>query len=254
MKVAQILATDPRRAAAPPTPRSCGNCRPTRPRWAGCSCAAAWRASSGPRWQERFAGLRAEAAAARGLARPGPPRDRAGRHAARLQAAIPGHGRGRGGRPQAVAPGAVDLPSATTGPMRPARASIPGIVGNRLREELDYYREAKHIRLYAARCWPAKAGVHGAGARGCAFDRPPAHHDLARRALAAGVAPRTCPWRRATGWRRTCSAPGTCPFYDYGVIHGDPHLGNYSMRGRISASTCWTSAASGCSRRPSSRA
>ena len=22
------------------------------------------------------------------------------------------------------------------------------------------------------------------------------------------------------------------PFYEYGVIHGDPHLGNYTVRGR----------------------
>ena len=29
---------------------------------------------------------------------------------------------------------------------------------------------------------------------------------------------------------RRCSAPGACPSTIYGVIHGDPHLGNYQVR------------------------
>ena len=39
------------------------------------------------------------------------------------------------------------------------------------------------------------------------------------------------------------------PFYDYGVIHGDPHLGNYTVRATTSSSTCSTSAASASSGR-----
>ena len=35
------------------------------------------------------------------------------------------------------------------------------------------------------------------------------------------------------------------PFYHYGVIHGDPHLGNYTVRAGCYASTCLISAASG---------
>ena len=47
------------------------------------------------------------------------------------------------------------------------------------------------------------------------------------------------------------------PFYYYGVIHGDPHLGNYTVAPETTASApsiCSISAASGFSRRASSRA
>ena len=39
------------------------------------------------------------------------------------------------------------------------------------------------------------------------------------------------------------------PFYDYGVIHGDPHLGNYTVAAGRLGSTCSISAASASSRR-----
>ena len=51
----------------------------------------------GPDWQSRFASFEHDRGARR-LARPGAPRGRARRHAARLQAAIPRHGLGGGGR------------------------------------------------------------------------------------------------------------------------------------------------------------
>ena len=69
----------------------------------------------------------------------------------------------------------------------------------------------------------------GAGRPAGAVERPPADHDLARRAG------RCSSWsarrrRSATGSPTTCSAPGTCRSTTTRVIHGDPHLGNYTAR------------------------
>ena len=100
----------------------------------------------------------------------------------------------------------------------------------RLREELDYEREAAQMRLYGA-----DAGGRSDGARAGADPRllhqAAADDDLAGRPpLDASPARRTRRRRSATASPRRCSAPGTCPFYRYGVIHGDPHLGNYQVR------------------------
>ncbi len=100
-------------------------------------------------------------------------------------------------------------------------------LSERLREELDYYREAKHMRLYGAML-AAEAGVTvpepvealstGRLLTMTWIDGRPLMEavDLAveaRNRLAE------CMFR---AWY--------VPFYDCGVIHGDPHLGNYSMR------------------------
>jgi predicted unusual protein kinase regulating ubiquinone biosynthesis (AarF/ABC1/UbiB family) len=101
-------------------------------------------------------------------------------------------------------------------------------IADRLREELDYVREAKHIKLY--RYMLAKTdGVH----------IPDTVPELSTKRLL------TMDW--LDGERMAAVADKKSlkdrnqiamnmfrvwytPFYNYGVIHGDPHLGNYSVR------------------------
>ena len=124
-------------------------------------------------------------------------------------------------------------------------------IADRLREELDYAREAAHLRLY---------GEILKDEPGVAVPRPIA--ELSTRRLLtmtwldgapildiAATAPQAVRNRIALRMFRIWYVP----FYYYGVIHGDPHLGNYTVA-PTAPSTCWISAASGCSRRVSSRA
>ncbi|MFO1129463.1 MAG: AarF/ABC1/UbiB kinase family protein [Rhodospirillales bacterium] len=106
-------------------------------------------------------------------------------------------------------------------------SNIHAELSARLREELDYRREAKHMRLYG-RMLAGEPGVHVPepiaelssdrlltmtwldGEPILSFvDR---HKDL-RNAVAANM---------FRAWY--------VPFYEYGVLHGDPHLGNYTVR------------------------
>lgn len=104
---------------------------------------------------------------------------------------------------------------------------VHGEIGARLREELDYALEARHMALYGEMLAPVE-GVHVPepvadlstkrlltmtwldGSRILDFvrDDPASREDLAMNMFRA--------------WY--------IPFYSYGVIHGDPHLGNYTVR------------------------
>jgi predicted unusual protein kinase regulating ubiquinone biosynthesis (AarF/ABC1/UbiB family) len=102
-------------------------------------------------------------------------------------------------------------------------------IAARLREELDYALEARHMRLYGAML-AKETGVHvpepvGALSTGRLLtmnwlDGTPllpfikAHSDQAMRDRIAH--------NMFRAWY--------VPFYYYGVIHGDPHLGNYTIR------------------------
>ncbi|MBI3709254.1 MAG: AarF/ABC1/UbiB kinase family protein, partial [Proteobacteria bacterium] len=103
-------------------------------------------------------------------------------------------------------------------------------ISARLREELDYDREARHLRLYAHMLRKEK-GVHV----------PRVVAELSSRRLL------TMTWldgqrlldfvkqhardvERRNAAARNMFRAWYVPFYDYGVIHGDPHLGNYSVR------------------------
>ena len=81
-------------------------------------------------------------------------------------------------------------------------------LAERLREELDYRREARHMALYAQMLRDEPA-VHVPEVAARALERPPADHDLARRPPAARAQGR-CRRSSATGSPTTCSAPGTC--------------------------------------------
>ena len=99
-------------------------------------------------------------------------------------------------------------------------------IGARLREELDYVREARHVALYRAML---------AGER--AIRIPKVWSELSTRRLL------TLDWmegRKLLDYKTAPLADRNAiahamftawwhPFCNYGVIHGDPHLGNYSV-------------------------
>jgi predicted unusual protein kinase regulating ubiquinone biosynthesis (AarF/ABC1/UbiB family) len=100
-------------------------------------------------------------------------------------------------------------------------------ISERLREELDYARESRHIRLYQ-RILAEEKGVQ----------IPDVLPELSTRRLL------TMTWLDGDRILSMVDAPQEVrnvvaanmfrawyvPFYFYGVIHGDPHLGNYSVR------------------------
>ncbi|MCZ6861938.1 MAG: AarF/ABC1/UbiB kinase family protein [Alphaproteobacteria bacterium] len=97
----------------------------------------------------------------------------------------------------------------------------------RLREELDYVREARHMKLYAAML-KDEANVHVPGV----IDALSAGRLLTMR-WAEGR-PLT-DFTEADAETRNAIAINMfrawyVPFYGYGIIHGDPHLGNYTAR------------------------
>ncbi|MDB5510170.1 MAG: transporter ATP-binding protein [Hyphomicrobiales bacterium] len=98
-------------------------------------------------------------------------------------------------------------------------------IGARVREELDYRREAKHAALYALMLKDGNVRV------------PASHPDLSTGRLL------TLDWLEGrklldykTADQDTRNRIGEAmfrawwhPFSQYGVIHGDPHLGNYTV-------------------------
>jgi predicted unusual protein kinase regulating ubiquinone biosynthesis (AarF/ABC1/UbiB family) len=105
-------------------------------------------------------------------------------------------------------------------------AEIHAEIADRLREELDYRREAAHMRLYGAML---------AHEKGVAVPVPIPELSTGRLL--------TMTWLDGAPILDTAKAPLArrndvalkmfrlwyVPFYHYGVIHGDPHLGNYTV-------------------------
>jgi predicted unusual protein kinase regulating ubiquinone biosynthesis (AarF/ABC1/UbiB family) len=99
-------------------------------------------------------------------------------------------------------------------------------IGARVREELDYFREAKHVALYrimldgaesvrVPRAWPELSTGRLLTLDWLDGTRMLAHKDdplAARNTLARAM---------FTAW--------WFPFSRFGIIHGDPHLGNYTV-------------------------
>ncbi len=100
-------------------------------------------------------------------------------------------------------------------------------LSDRLREELDYRREAKHLRLYGAML---------AGEPDVTVPEPADALSTERLLTMTWVDGRSLleaadlPVEARNRLAETMFRAWYVPFYDYGVIHGDPHLGNYSMR------------------------
>jgi predicted unusual protein kinase regulating ubiquinone biosynthesis (AarF/ABC1/UbiB family) len=99
-------------------------------------------------------------------------------------------------------------------------------IAARVREELDYLREAKHVALYQAML----DGVDLVRVPRCGRSSRPA----ACSRSTGSTAPSSCLTRTAAlkARNRIGQAMFTAwwfPFSRYGVIHGDPHLGNYTV-------------------------
>jgi predicted unusual protein kinase regulating ubiquinone biosynthesis (AarF/ABC1/UbiB family) len=98
----------------------------------------------------------------------------------------------------------------------------------RLREELDYHREAAHMRLFGAMLkdehgvhvpeFVAKLSTRRLLTMTWLEGRP-----FAEAAIQGSLAERN-------QIARNMFRAWYVPFYYYGVIHGDPHLGNYTIR------------------------
>jgi len=180
-------------------------------------------AELGPDWRARFAGFEREAAAAASLGQ--------------VHRAV-----GLDGAPLACKLQYPEMASVVEADMRQLKvilglysaydraidtANIHTEIAERLREEVDYRREARHIALYA-HMLADEAGVH-----------------------VPAVVPELTTGRLLTmGWLdgrsilslkdRPLEARNQAalnmfrawyrPFYGFGVIHGDPHLGNYTVR------------------------
>jgi len=106
-------------------------------------------------------------------------------------------------------------------------AEIHAEIADRLREELDYEREAAHMRLY---------GEILRGEPGVAVPTP--LPDLSTRRLLTMTwldgapildAAKGAPLAERNEIALRMFRIWYVPFYCYGVIHGDPHLGNYTV-------------------------
>jgi predicted unusual protein kinase regulating ubiquinone biosynthesis (AarF/ABC1/UbiB family) len=99
----------------------------------------------------------------------------------------------------------------------------------RLREELDYTREASHMRLY---------GLMLAGTSGVAVPTPVEELTTRRLLTMTWLEGRPIlrrleedpPPEERNEYAKALFRAWYVPFYRFGVIHGDPHLGNYQVR------------------------
>ena len=179
-------------------------------------------AELGPDWQKRFDSFGREAAAAASLGQV--------------------HKAERGGRTLACKLQYPDMQSAVEADLRQLRmifsiyyrydrsvnpTRIYEEIADRLREELDYELEARHIALYAEMLADEPAVYV-----------PAVEADLSTRRLLTMTwlegAPLRTVWDASQEVRNQVALnmfrAWYVPFYKYGVIHGDPHLGNYAVR------------------------
>ena len=105
--------------------------------------------------------------------------------------------------------------------------NIHAEISERLREELDYRREARHMGLYRTML-AREAGVHvPAFVPELSTDRLLTMHWLDGAPLMTRV---DAPVEERNRLAYNMFRAWYVPFYEYGVIHGDPHLGNYTVR------------------------
>ncbi len=183
------------------------------------------RAELGPGWQKRFASVEHEAAAAASLGQ--------------VHRAVAHDGRALACKLQYP-----DMQSAVEADLqqlklifsiyrRYDRAIDPGDIykelSDRLREELDYGLEARHMRLYTGML-KDESGVHiPEPVDEVSTDRLLSMTWLDGEPLLAFVARTDDPEERRRVALNMFRA-WYVPFYFFGVIHGDPHLGNYTVR------------------------
>ncbi|WP_367617264.1 ABC1 kinase family protein [Plastoroseomonas hellenica] len=101
-------------------------------------------------------------------------------------------------------------------------------LAERLREELDYMREAAQMRLYGAML----AGVPGVRVprpvEALTTERLLTMTWLEGRPIQARLE-EDAPLEERNAYARALFRAWYVPFYRYGIIHGDPHLGNYQV-------------------------
>jgi predicted unusual protein kinase regulating ubiquinone biosynthesis (AarF/ABC1/UbiB family) len=100
---------------------------------------------------------------------------------------------------------------------------------DRLREELDYLREAAHQRLYALMLADQPHVVVPTPIEGYCTTRLLTMTWLEGRPLVKRLA-EDPPVEERQAYAEGLFRAWYRPFYRYGVIHGDPHLGNYQVR------------------------
>jgi predicted unusual protein kinase regulating ubiquinone biosynthesis (AarF/ABC1/UbiB family) len=100
-------------------------------------------------------------------------------------------------------------------------------IAERLREELDYAREAAHLRFYRAILKPEKLVTVPEPVAELSTRRLLTMNWLDGKPLLQFV---DAPQERRNEIARAMFRAWYVPFYDYGAIHGDPHLGNYTVR------------------------
>jgi predicted unusual protein kinase regulating ubiquinone biosynthesis (AarF/ABC1/UbiB family) len=108
-------------------------------------------------------------------------------------------------------------------------SNIHAEIATRLREELDYRREARHMALYRIMLGDEKSVHVPEPLPELSTDRLLTMTWLEGQPLKSFVAQHKSQETRnrvAHAMFRAWYAP----FYNYGVIHGDPHLGNYTVR------------------------
>ncbi|MBI5162979.1 MAG: AarF/ABC1/UbiB kinase family protein [Magnetospirillum sp.] len=222
MKVAQILSTIPD-AVPPEYALELAQLQSNAPQMGWAFVKRRMAAELGPDWQQRFAGFEHEAAAAASLGQV---------HRAR----------GHDGRLLACKLQYPDMASAVEADLQQLRAifglyaaadraidttNIHAEIAERLREELDYERESRAMALYT-RMLAGEDAVHV----------PEVVPELTTRRLLTmswAEGQRILELRDVPAERRNRIALNLfrawyVPFYGYGVIHGDPHLGNYTVR------------------------
>ena len=224
MKVAQFLSTVPD-ALPPEYAAELAQLQSNAPPMGWAFVRRRMQSELGPAWQSKFAAFGQEAAAAASLGQV---------HRARL----------KDGAEVACKLQYPDMPSTVEADLRQVKLAmalyhrVDGAIRQdeilkelteRLREELDYLREAAHMRLYG-RMLAGEALVHVP---------VPVEGYCTRRLL-------TMTWMQGRPLlRRLEEDPPQeernriaealfrawyTPFYRYGVLHGDPHMGNYQAR------------------------
>lgn len=104
-----------------------------------------------------------------------------------------------------------------------------GEIAERLREELDYVREAKHMRLYAGMLAPLAYVQVPELVADLSTDRLLTMTWLHGKRLDAFE---TAPQAARNNIASMLFNAWWVPFTSYAVIHGDPHLGNYQVTGQ----------------------
>ncbi len=111
-------------------------------------------------------------------------------------------------------------------------------LADRLREELDYLREAAHQRLYGLILKDAPGVRVPVPVEDLCTRRLLTMNWLEGRPIQARI-DEDPPQEERAAYARALFRAWYAPFYRYGVIHGDPHLGNYQVRGDCPENGGW---------------